>query len=1281
MLPRISKTFIASSGKCLGQKSLCRSSNLFKVTSQSISKNLSLATASNPSLSFTGKNTYPVESSSSIAKRFFSVSGTSTSNSFSEDTPKLEGLPLSKIKAIISGLSLETKEEFLFHLSKKQPTIFFRENGEIFHQLTTIANPEKLKETLLNIIENIDKDEYESLCIFTKLLPKITQDPDVQKEAALAVTKKDPAPLLENLSSLSLTREAVQDIISSFLPNPSFPQKMLNLPKPETYTLILKELPLLSLDSDFYEKTILDISKLSPLSFEGVFPFLSIKEERLQGIIRNIVDLISRRDERWDLKNPPSFIQQLQSLNLTNADFVNDILLKISSVYGSYLQLSDFQFSDEKTFISIIKNLIQNQNNLFELDEFIKQIIKNKIKNKENLYSICYTILSSNDLNCNPEIIRKLVEPSSENGLPLFIDTLGITDLSARKKIAVDLLNFIIDEKLQSNVDLLSTNFAVGIDLLGLNQQDLFEDVLLSALKTNQIQNSILQILYYDFRIGDRIRPSLFLKKWELETQSTELNLETISQSKQLVLQFFQEVENTNTLSLSAITTLFKNHIIKLLFKLDRIKDATFDQKLEKLIKACLITENPSASLEERIANIISLDITSSDYDYEVFFNRLNQIARLIHNNPALLEKIALDISKKKAEYIPSTIDVFNIKNTQTLESIGVNILLKSRLYFERYLTNVNFPKDALLRIYNQYSLELYKEGSCILSPEVTNEVFEQINRYRNESLSRDCLTICLNGIKDLRYQKAFGSYTLNTKPKEPPIFVHKILPSLFFAKWDLDLSEDLAPFRKILFDFLGNSAIRKALRNATQPLIQNILFAAVAVDKDGSLTTHSRLRLFAQVCNLEQKDTTPSIEELSDNLRTLRFICSLCKGKNLDYIFANTAKKELVSVFHRLIIDNSIIPNLKKTENIESKYIKIFIKEALIPGGLSTYEAGFRQLIDRNEHQIIHKDFLSDLSRFAEICLEEKSNERYRTDLHPDLKKLSEQWPKVFEGWKTSLPPIELEILKNSPGGKPINNFNFIFEINQQLLDYKQSPITINLAKNLRRFTVASSIKEQFKLIEYIEKDLYQLDPIPMDAIKRLEQAPIPTERKQKIKLLDIDNPLTLFEMPTLVSITCQSLTANPLLNQCLIGYALDGGVRMMGIQDTLGKFIARAVYRIYFDKENKPFLLLETVYSSNKISEEAAKQVIYEGGLQKALSLNIPIFTTVSNHIGISKIIQSEGRSVGIYYSDLATNPKTSYSHCIAGKQPHTLEATSLVQITEETFERPLPSSKTSS
>lgn len=1235
-----------------------------------MSENLSFAAASNPSFnSFQGLP--PSPQTTYIAKRFFSTSKTTLGDPFKETIEQWE-------KANPSNTPSGSKENLLLDLSQKQPTIFFRENGEIFHQLTTITKSEKLKEIILNIIQNIPKDEYESLCIFTKLLPKITQDPDIQKEAALAITKKDPAPLLKNLSSLSLSHEVVQDIISSFLPNSSFPPKMLNLPKKETYTLILKELPLLNLDPGFYEKTIFDISKLSPLSFEGIFPSLSIKEERLQQIIRNIVDLISRRDERWDLKDPPSFIQQLQNLGLKDTHFVNNMLIKISSTYGSHLQLSDFDLHlcDEKTFASIIEALIQNQNNLFELDEFIKQIKKYEIKNKEEIYSICYNILTSNELSCNPAIIQKLAQPNSENGLPLFINTLGITDLLARKKIALALLKL----EIWSSTERFSKNFAIAIDLLGLNQQELFEDVLLSALKTNQIRNDILQIFYYDSRIGNRITPSLFLKKWELEIQSRELSLQPVSQSKELLLQFFQKAENTNNLSVSPINTLFKNYLFKLLFKLDQIKDSTFDEKLEYLIKACLITENSSPSLEESIANLILLDITSSEYHYEVFFNRLNQIASLVYNNPTLLEQIALSLSKKKPEYIPSTIHIFKIKNTQILESIGVNILLQSRVYFERYLKQTSLSKDSLLRIYKQYALELFKEGKCILSPEVTSEVFEQINRYRNESLSSSCLRIYLNLIENLNYQKTFGNYTLNTKPKETPVFIHKILPSIFFAKWDLDGSQDIAPFRKMLVDFLGNSSIRKALRDAGKPLIQNILFAAVAVDNDRSLSPHSRLQLFAQVCNLKQKEQIPSIEELSDNLRILRFICSLSKGERLNHTFTNSPKEELATVFHRLIIDESIIPNLKKIENVESKYIKVFIKEALIPGGLSTYEAGFREFIHTYGDNAI--PFFDDLSRFAEICLEEKPNERYRTDLHPDLKKLSEMHPEVFESWKTSLPPIELEALKNSPTEKPISNFSFISEIEQQLLDYKESPITTNLSKNLKRFTAASSIKEQLTLIECIEKDLSQLEPIPMDALKTLEQVIISTKSKEKIKVLDIDNPLTLFEIPTLVSNSCQNLTAHPSLNQCLIGYSLDGGVRMIAVQDSLGKFIARAVCRIYFDEQDKPFLLLEPIYSSNKISEESTNQAIYEGALQKALSLHIPLFTRTSAQIGISKTIQSEGRSVGMYYSDLAMHsaPYPSHRHCILGNQPQLLKTAPLTQITEENFARPSPSSKAS-
>jgi hypothetical protein len=71
----------------------------------------------------------------------------------------------------------------------------------------------------------------------------------------------------------------------------------------------------------------------------------------------------------------------------------------------------------------------------------------------------------------------------------------------------------------------------------------------------------------------------------------------------------------------------------------------------------------------------------------------------------------------------------------------------------------------------------------------------------------------------------------------------------------------------------------------------------------------------------------------------------------------------------------------------------------------------------------------------------------------------------------------------------------------------------------------------------------------------------------------------------------------------------------------------------------------------------------------MKDAESLQIPIFTKISNFIGTRKNMLSKGGAVTIYYSDFSADENES--HRIAGKQSKQLITAPLVQITRENFQ----------
>lgn len=88
---------------------------------------------------------------------------------------------------------------------------------------------------------------------------------------------------------------------------------------------------------------------------------------------------------------------------------------------------------------------------------------------------------------------------------------------------------------------------------------------------------------------------------------------------------------------------------------------------------------------------------------------------------------------------------------------------------------------------------------------------------------------------------------------------------------------------------------------------------------------------------------------------------------------------------------------------------------------------------------------------------------------------------------------------------------------------------------------------------------------------------------------VVDTDNPEDLFMCGEEFN-TCQSVDLNPEYNKCLLGYLLDGKIRLVAIKDAEGRMKARTIIRILWDDVNKqPVLFKEQVYQKAGIDPQA--------------------------------------------------------------------------------------------
>lgn len=91
-----------------------------------------------------------------------------------------------------------------------------------------------------------------------------------------------------------------------------------------------------------------------------------------------------------------------------------------------------------------------------------------------------------------------------------------------------------------------------------------------------------------------------------------------------------------------------------------------------------------------------------------------------------------------------------------------------------------------------------------------------------------------------------------------------------------------------------------------------------------------------------------------------------------------------------------------------------------------------------------------------------------------------------------------------------------------------------------------------------------------------------------------------------TEVTGSCQRIDGDISFTKCLLGYVLDGKIRVLAIKNHHNQIIARAIIKIVLTEDNQPALFLEKLYGpSSHISN------IEDLARKKALSMGVPLFS----------------------------------------------------------------------
>jgi ankyrin repeat protein len=131
-----------------------------------------------------------------------------------------------------------------------------------------------------------------------------------------------------------------------------------------------------------------------------------------------------------------------------------------------------------------------------------------------------------------------------------------------------------------------------------------------------------------------------------------------------------------------------------------------------------------------------------------------------------------------------------------------------------------------------------------------------------------------------------------------------------------------------------------------------------------------------------------------------------------------------------------------------------------------------------------------------------------------------------------------------------------------------------------------------------------------------------------KKFEIIDSDDPIDLFLCGTEVLGSCQRVDGDPHLNQCLMGYVLDGKSRLLAIKDPeTNRIVARAMIKILVDSRDRPQLFFERVYGNAKFGKE-----LLAFAKQKAENLGVALF----KYSAAGETLYSRGNFVNIEYED---------------------------------------------
>ena len=480
-------------------------------------------------------------------------------------------------------------------------------------------------------------------------------------------------------------------------------------------------------------------------------------------------------------------------------------------------------------------------------------------------------------------------------------------------------------------------------------------------------------------------------------------------------------------------------------------------------------------------------------------------------------------------------------------------------------------------------------------------ELIEKIAQYRNnEVVSHLILKFDHSSPQD------FLSY------KEKVRGASYLALALFFAKneREIDVVRQLMPYRK-------------ECKDKESSLLHSFLAFQKELD-ESSIDDETRLRVLLGLF--------PTPKDSKELISRIQLLTSLLKSsphlaKDLE-VFNSEA---LMNLKIRELIEQGLIDS--SLDKPELKFMETFLKSR-IPSAIFTYIQAMSNFPEMKEslhifiQSVLKNEFaaLRNASNSHAFALTVEQKAKWEEGILLDVA--------GKKGAARTFNPQELAMAKlyyDRHGSRGVNQFPAMAQIiaenlkegsrfpktaeefyhEMQSLKYDMEEllsVKTEILDALIRFWKASP-DEELTTITNLKDVLKRLDPLDSQAFiqdleDEIKKAKAPIKSHGKLTMHDTDDPFDLFLCGTEVLGSCQRVDGDPRLSKCLMGYVLDGKIRLIAIKDETGKIIARSILKIVL-KEHLPVLFLEKTYPDYTFNEEIQKLA-----KDKAAYLGLPIY-----------------------------------------------------------------------